>query len=200
MAEQTVKDLKKEIYLVTHKTQEMLALTEEGFLKSKLSSLDEADELAGEIHDKEDALTSALARMAGGNGEARAILGVPAHLEKVATSVTRIADTSRTRIKDGILFSDKAIAETGTLFAKAKEVLKKSAQASVTGDAGAVGDAIADSDTVVRLANEYATSHEERLVTGECSPKASSTYLCILYAFQDLGGHLKEALKKLSGK
>jgi hypothetical protein len=37
-------------------------------------------------------------------------------------------------------------------------------------------------------------------VTGECSPKSSSTYLCILYAFEDMGAHIKDATKRLAGK
>ena len=64
MPEQTIKDLKKEIYLLMHKTQEMLELTEDGFMKNKLASLDQADELAKEIHTREDALTATLAKMA----------------------------------------------------------------------------------------------------------------------------------------
>ena len=64
MPEQTVKDLKKDIYLIMHKAQEMLELTEDGFTKNKLSSLDQADELAKEIHTKEDVLTATLAKMA----------------------------------------------------------------------------------------------------------------------------------------
>ena len=72
MAEQTIKDVKKEIYLVMHKAQEMLELTEDGFMKNKMASLDEADELAKEIHEKEDLLTATLAKMASTNEEARA--------------------------------------------------------------------------------------------------------------------------------
>ncbi len=200
MTDQTVKDLKKDIYLVMHKAQVMLELTEDGFMKNKLSSLDEADELAGEIHTKEDLLTATLAKMSSADSEARALLTVPSHVEKIATSIKRITENSRSRIKEGLLFSDKAILETGKLFAKAKDVLKKAGEASVTGAAATVDGALAESDAIERMANEFATAHEERLVTGECSPKSSSTYLCILYAFEDMGAHIKDAVKRLSGK
>lgn len=200
MAEQTVKDIKKEIYLIMHKAQEMLELTEDGFMKNKVTPLDEADELAKEIHTKEDSLTAALARMASTNGEARTILGVPAHIEKIATSIKRINDNSRSRIKEGLLFSDKAILETGKLFTKSKEILKKSGEAAVTGAATTLSAVLADSDMLERMANDFATAHEERLVTGECAPKSSSTYLCILYAFEDMGAHIKNTIKKLAGK
>ncbi|HSQ78575.1 MAG TPA: hypothetical protein VLN91_06750 [Nitrospirota bacterium] len=200
MPELTVKDLKKDIYLIMHKAQEMLELTEDGFTKNKLSALDEADEISKEIHTKEDVLTAALAKMASANSEARALLTVPSHIEKIATSIKRITENTRSRIKEGMLFSDKAILETGKLFTKTKDVLKKAGEAAVTGAKATVDSALEESDAVERMANEFATSHEERLVTGECSPKSSSTYLCILYAFEDMGAHIKDATKRLAGK
>jgi Na+/phosphate symporter len=70
----------------------------------------------------------------------------------------------------------------------------------VTGARSAVEAAMADADAMERMANNFATAHEDRLVTGECSPKSSSTYLCILYAFEDMGAHIKNSVQKLSGK
>jgi Na+/phosphate symporter len=198
MPEKTVKDVKKDIYLIMHKALEMLELTEDGFAKSKISALDQADELSKEIHAKEDVLTATLASMASADSEARKLLPVPAHIEKIATSIKRIAENSRDRIKEGMLFSDKALRETSALFAKTKDVLKKAGEAAVTGAKATVDGVLAESDAVERMANEFATAHEERLVTGECSPKSSSMYLCILYAFEDMGAHVKGAVKKLS--
>jgi len=200
MPEQTVKDIKKEIYLIMHKAQEMLELTEDGFTKNKVSALDQADDLAKEINTKENLLTGTLAKMASSNNEARSLLTVPSHIEKIATSIKRITGSSRDRIKEGMLFSDKAILETGKLFKKTKDALKKAGEAVVTGAQTTVENAIAESDMIEHMANDFATAHEDRLVTGECSPKSSSTYLCILYAFEDMGGHIKDAVKRLSNK
>ncbi len=200
MPEQTIKDLKKEVYLLMHKTQEMLELAEDGFMKNKLASLDEADGLVKEIHTREDVLTATLAKMASTRSDARTLLSVPSHIEKIATSITRITDSNRTRIKEGLLFSDKAINETGKLFALTTNVLKKAAEAAVTGVQAAIETTMADADAMERMANNFATAHEDRLVTGECSPKSSSTYLCILYAFEDMGAHVKNVVSKLSGK
>lgn len=200
MSEQTIKDLKKEIYLLMHKVQEMLELTEDGFMKNKLASLDHADELAKEIHAKEDVLTATLAKMASSDREARALLTVPSHIEKAATSIKRITENSRVRIREGMLFSDKAINETGKLFTKTKEVLKMSGEAAVTGARASLDTARTDADIMERMANDFSTAHEDRLVTGECSPKSSSTYLCILYAFEDMGGHIKNAVNRFSVK
>jgi len=200
MSGQTIKDLKKDIYLVMHKTQEMLERAEDGFMKSKIPSLDQADELAKEIHAKEDALTTSLAQLSASNAEARSILTVPAQIEKIATSIKRITENTRTRIKDGMLFSDKALNDTGKLFTKSKEVLKKASEAAVTGSSAAIAGILSEANTIERMSNDFATAHEDRLVSGECAPKSSSTYLCLLYAFEDMSAHLKEAVKKLEVK
>ncbi len=200
MAEQTVKDLKKEIYLVMHKAQSMLELTEEGFMKNRMSSLDQADEVAGEIRVIEDSLTSSFAKLAATDSEARLMLSVPASIEKIATNIHRISENSRERIKDGLLFSDKAVIETGKLFTMAKDILKKAGEAAVTNAAATINTVVAETDSLERMANDFATTHEERLVTGECSPKSSSNFLSILYAFDAMGEHIKNTVKKLTGK
>jgi Na+/phosphate symporter len=200
MSDQSLKDLKKDIYLMLHKSLEMLELTEDAFVKNRPASLDQAEELAKEIQVKEDRLTEALSKISSANVEARGILGVPAHIEKIAYNLRRLNDGIRSKIKDALLFSDKAIQETGILFTKAKDVLKKAGDASVTSNAS-IGEAVKnEADEIVQLAERYATSHEDRLVTGECSPKASSTYLCILYSFEDAVSHTKEVVKKLVEK
>lgn len=200
MPELTTKDIKKDIYLMLHKSQEMLELTADAFNKNRTPKLEEAMEISREIHTKEDALTAALAKIASSNNEARTIVSVPAHLEKIATSIKRMIDNTQTRIKEGQLFSDKAIHEAGTLFTTTREILKKAGDTIVTGNKAASEAVMKESDKLVRMANDFAAAHEQRLVSGEASPKSSTTYLCILYAFEDLAWHLKETVRKLTAQ
>lgn len=181
-----------------HKAQEILELAQDGFMKNKLASLDQADDIAKEIHTREDVLTATLAKMSSSNSEARTLLSVPSHIEKIANSIRGIIEGSRARIKEGMLFSDKAINDTGKLFTKTRDLLKKSAETAVTGTRAAVEPVMSDVDAMERMANNFATDHEDRLVTGECSPKSSSTYLFILYAFEDMGTHIRNVVRKLS--
>ncbi len=197
---QALKDIKKDIYLMIHKAGEMLELTEDAFMKGRLSALDEAREISREIKIKEDLLTEKLAKAAAASTEARAIVSVPVHIEKIAVSIERVMDNIRMKIQDGILFSDKAIQESGKMIAKGKEVLKKAGEAMVTGAPASVENVKKESDTMIKMSTDYATAHEERLVTGECAPKSSSTYLCMLYAFEDLAAHTRDVLTKITGK
>lgn len=200
MPDQTIKDIKKDLYLLMHKAEQMLELTEDAFMKSKVGSLDQAETLAQEIRSREDALTEKLAKLAPSDSTARAILSVPVHIEKVAVSIERVVSNVRVKIKEGLLFSDKAILETGRLLVKGKDLLKKAGESIVTASPATMETVRNDSNALIRMSNEFATSHEDRLVAGECSPKASSNYLCMLYAFEDMASHAKDAVNKLSLK
>ena len=200
MPDKSMKDIKKDLYLIMHKAEQMLELTEDAFMKNKVGSLDQAESLAKEIRDREDALTERLAKLAPSDSTARAILSVPVHIEKIAVSIERIISNVRIKIKEGLLFSDKAIQETSRMLVKGKEVLKKAGEAIVTASPDSLETVRIECDAMIRLANDFATTHEDRLVAGECSPKASSNYLCMLYAFEDMASHAKDAVKKLSGK
>jgi len=169
-------------------------------MKNKVGSLDQAESLAREIREREDALTEKLAKLAPTDNTARAIISVPVHIEKIAVSIERVVSNVRIKIKEGLLFSDKAIQETSRMLVKGKEVLKKAGEAIVTASPDSLETVRIECDAMIRLANDFATTHEDRLVAGECSPKASSNYLCMLYAFEDMASHAKDAVKKLSGK
>jgi Na+/phosphate symporter len=52
---------------------------------------------------------------------------------------------------------------------------------------------------VEKLAEEYATLHEDRLITGECMPEASSIFLKMLDAIKDIAWNAKEIAVKLAG-
>jgi Na+/phosphate symporter len=197
MSDKDVKELRKEIYLLMHNIREMLEFTQDGFLKNRLSSLNQADDLSREIRVKAETLTAAIAKSASTDDQARSLLTISFHLDELRTSIGRIVENSRVRIREGLLFSDKAISEASSLFVKTDGILKNTADSAVTGSPAAVTNALEESESLERMTSAFATAHEQRLITGECQPRASSIYLSILYAFEDLRAHLKNAARKL---
>ncbi len=200
MAEQSLKDIKNDLYLTLHKVRELVDLAEDAFSKNKLSSLNQTDELVQEIQSKEVQIIASLANMAPTNEEARSLLSVPSHIKSVSSSTMRIIENIRKRIKGGVLFTDKAILETQKLFASVQNALKKCGDAMVTGEKSAIESVLAESEAIGRMTIEFSTAHEERLVNAKCCSLASSTYLDMLHAFEDVGMHIKNAMRKLSGK
>jgi len=200
MAEQSLKDIKHDMYLTLHKVRELVGLAEDAFSKNKLSSLSQADELAQEIQAKEVQIIASLAKMAATNEEARSLLVVPSHIKSIATSTMRLIENIRKRIKGSVLFTDKAITEAHQLFTSVQDALKKAGDAAVTGEKAIIESVIAISDAIARMTIDFSTLHEVRLVNAKCCSLASSTYLDMLHAFEDMSMHLKSAMKKFPGK
>lgn len=196
MAEQTIKDLKKDAYLMMHKVEQMLELTEDAFRKNHVQSLDQAREISAEVKAKEDALTEKLAKLAATDPQARLLLPVPMYIEKIALNIERMSESIRTKIKEGLLFSDRAILETGKMLAQGKDILKKTSELMVTGSAASAEAVRKETNAMVAMATQYASAHEDRLIAGECSPKSSSVYLCIIYSFEDIASLVKDAVDR----
>jgi Na+/phosphate symporter len=200
MPEHTVKEIKKDIYLMLHRSLEMLELTADAFVHGTSSKLTEAMDISAEIHSKEDALTGSLAKLSSTNDDARAILSVPASVEKIASAIEQIIGHTRQKIKENMLFSDKAVQEIKLLFTKTEAVLKKTADAAATGSQATLEAVTKDSDAVVKMAIDFATEHEDRLISGEASPKSSTVFLSILTIFEYLAWNAKEIVKKTAGR
>jgi Na+/phosphate symporter len=201
MSEQALKDIKKDTYLMMHKVEQMLELTEDAFMKNHVHSLDQARELSAEVKAKEDALTEKLAGLATTDPQARLLLPVPMYIEKIALNIERMMESIRTKIKEGLLFSDRAILETGKMLAQGKDIMKKTSELMVTGSAASAEAVRKETDAMVAMATQYASAHEDRLIAGQCSPKSSSIYLCMVYSFEDIASLIKDAVdRKMASK
>jgi len=165
-------------------------------MKNHVQALDQAIEIAAEVKSREDALTEKLARLSGTDPQARSFLPVPMYIEKIAMNIERMVESIRTKIKDGLLFSDRAILETGKLLTKGKDVLKKASELMVTGSAASAEAVRKETEAMVAMATQYASAHEDRLIAGECSPKSSSVYLCMVYSFEDIASLVKDAVDR----
>lgn len=196
MSDQALKDIRKDTYLMMHKVEQMLELTEDAFMKNHVQSLDQAAGIAAEIRAMEDRLTEKLAKLGNTYPQARAVLPVPMYIEKIAVNIERIVEGIRTKIKDGLLFSDRAILETGKLLAKGKDILKKTSELMVTGSASSADAVRKETEAMAAMATQFATAHEDRLIAGECSPKSSSIYLCMVYSFEDIASLVKDAVDR----
>jgi len=201
MSEQALKDIKKDAYLMMHKVEQMLELTEDAFMKNHVQSLDQAHELSAEVKTKEDALTEKLASLATSDPQARLLLPVPMYIEKIALNIERMMESIRTKIKEGLLFSDRAILETGKMLSQGKDILKKTSELMVTGSTASAEAVRKETDAMVAMATQFASAHEDRLIAGQCSPKSSSIYLCMVYSFEDIASLVKDAVdRKMASK
>lgn len=134
------------------------------------------------------------------NEEPRAALyvSVPSHMSRMGAGLLRIADSLKTKTKENVLFSDRADSEVTYMFERIRDILVN-ARDMVLAPNTLVARHMAESQRAVdKIAQEYSSKHEERLIEGLCAPKASQIYLEILDSFKNIAWHAKEIAEDLA--
>lgn len=198
MKEESLKTLVSKLCDMNGSTVECLDLLQNAFIHNSSKSLDASESKAKEIHQTEKTLTQELVEEVKNNPDAHVYVFVPGHLERIGDYLEDVIGCTRTKIKDGILFSDKAISEVVFLMQSTHEVLKNMGDLILMRNA-IIGKYVKESQVEIgRSANEFATMHEERLIKGLCMPRASSLFLDIMGATKGIVWHAREIAEKLT--
>ena len=103
------------------------------------------------------------------------------------------------KIRENILFSDKAVNETIFLLQRLIEILRPTADIILARNTFLRMYILESQVSVEKMATDYATLHEDQLITGDCTPAASSLYLKMLDAIKNIAWYTKEIAIKLAG-
>jgi len=173
-------------------------LLQNALIYSSSKSLDLCETKIKEIKESEKILTAEFIEQAKEYPNLKIYVAVPGHIKKMAEFIESITFCARTKIREGILFNDRAVSEITFLMERLQEVLEN------------VSDIILARNTVMReyvkesvaeigrSVNDFATMNEERLVKGLCMPHASSLFLDILDAIKVIAWDAKEIAEKLT--
>ena len=191
-----VPTLSLEIIDMCDLTREMLELTWEGFRKLSRERLAEAESLGREIHRKEKHLIElAIAERPRKEATAREIEPLrlfPSHMERIGDNMELIIRCTNRIIGEGICYSNRAIDEINTLFGKSAELLECLKDALIINDEVLVARILSDSEKFHETVGEYYIWHYDRLLKGNCIPKASSSFLAMLDYFSEIIRHIRE--------
>jgi Na+/phosphate symporter len=192
------KELVGKLYDMNQSAVECIYLLQNAFLYNSEKSLDVCDARVKEIRLSEKVLTGEFVEEAKAEPRARAYVSVPGHLERIGGIIEGMTGCMRRKIRDGILFSGKAVAETTFLMERLQEVLKNTSDIILARNV-VLKDYVKESAAEIsRSASEFATMHEERLIEGLCIAKASPLFLDILDAIKGIAWHAKEIAEKLT--
>ncbi len=174
----------------------MLSYIYDGFIKHKKSYLQEAEKLGKKIHQFEKDFTEEIIKE-GDKETVRLLISIAGHIERIGDCYENVIKTVYTKIAEGTLFSDKAVQELNYLFNASKDMVRNVKDIVLTLNPVLMEHSLNLGNKVNTMADEFATQHEERLVTGICHPKHSSMYLDMLDNLRMGVWHLKEIVKKL---
>jgi Na+/phosphate symporter len=167
-------------------------------MKNSLEPLNACREKLTAIRNSEPALAKKVAELVRKDETKKEYAAVLHHLMGICDELAKLTDPLEIKIKEKILFSDRAVTEISFLSQNLAELLK------ATGDLILVKNPILiryveESETMVaKMAIEYATQHEERLIEGLCLPAASPNYLKTLEIFKGIARKAKEIALELS--
>lgn len=192
------KALISKLYDMNQSAERCMYLLQNAFIYHSSKSLDECDARTKEIGQNEKVMTEELLKAVKTDPDIDVYLTVPSHFGRIGGSIEVISRCMRTKIKEGLLFSDRAVSEISFLLKRTEEVLQNT------------GDIILARNTIIReyvkeaateisrSANDFATMHEDRLISGVCMPKGAPLFLEIMDAIKGIVWHAKEFAVKLT--
>jgi Na+/phosphate symporter len=163
---------------------EMLQLTRNAFKQSSTAAMEQLAGLGHDLHLKDKRLTAHVAMQL---REAPWVLGsaehlafVPAALERIGDQVESLARCVQAIHRDSIQFSERATTEVMALFNRGADLLTQLADVIRTHDRTPLARIHEAGQAFQALCDEAMLDHQERVIRGTCTPRASSVYLAML--------------------
>jgi len=194
------KELISKTYELGQSVLDSIESLQRGLIYNNIKMLEDVRANTDRVHSSAEKLTEGFKEEAKTNPLASLYEAVPLHIKDMALKLNSIAETLATKIGQGVLFSDRAIDEINFLFEKLKDIISNANDMILARNniiAGYIKEAEAD---ILRIANDFQTKHEERLIEGLCLPIASPLYLSIVDAVKSSAWHAKEIAQSLKGR
>ena len=100
-------------------------------------------------------------------------------LQMTALALENLIEKMHIKVESHVLFSEKALNEIKELFAVMESLFIDTKDYILTQNPHLKNNIKSGKEKIIRMANEYALVHEQRLITGVCMPKASYLYIDI---------------------
>jgi len=198
MKEVETREAISRIHGMSQGLEEAISLLYNAFIYNRDKFIDEAEVIIRGVKETEKGLTDELITASKSDETARLFSPVPSHIERMAGNLEHIARSIRTKVRESILFSDKAISELSFLFQRTREILNTTSDLILARNTF-IANYIKKSELEIeRTADQFATLHEERLIQGLCLPKSSGLYIVMLDSIKRIAYNAKEIAQKLT--
>jgi Na+/phosphate symporter len=108
-------------------------------------------------------------------------------LRQLVETMSDLAPSLQKKMKDGVLFSEKAVAQTNRLFDSQAGLLRSILDIIQTDNDYLKKFVREEGLKIQRECADFATEHESRLIEGLCTPQAAPLFLAILEKFRQMG-------------
>jgi len=172
----------------------MMGAARNAFNRHSRTSLQELQNLAGGLAQDFAAMTTHLKSLPAGKPEGERfslirLLSISSRLEIIGHNLGGLAQPIDKKIKDGVLFSHKAVTQTNYLFDQHAGMMRSVLDIVKTDNSLLKKYVAEEARKLVQACADFATEHEERLIEGVCQPQAAPIFLAILDRFRTIGEH-----------
>jgi Na+/phosphate symporter len=194
--------LEEGLLVMISKLLQMTELLYKSFVMPDPDKIKTCETLGAEIHNEEKDLTTAIVcSPRTTDAVLKTILLFPGKLERAGDLLESMLNVAKIKARDGIAFSDKAQAELAQLFDLLRDMIRNFRDLVSTLNPTLLEVLLSQQKQLAQMTLDFALTHEDRLISGLCSPKASSLYLDILDSVRNINRHFRdmtEAMQRLS--
>lgn len=191
-------EVRHDMHEIGTRTGDCLVLLQRAFMKNSLDPVQACREKLSAIRSAEPALAKKVKNLSQKDATKIEYAAILEHLMKICVHLEELTESLETKIKDKILFSDRAVTEVSFLSQNLAELLKATGDLILVKNPILIRYVVESETMVVKMAIEYATQHEERMIEGLCLPVASPLYLKTLETFKGIARESKEIASILS--
>ena len=203
MKVETKADTKEKIislYDLVSNTVDYISLIQTAFIYNKSKLLQGCKAEAEKSRKETDLLSTFITAYAVDDPGLKPYVPVPAHIINIWNSLEKLSELTAKKSEGKILFSDRAADETIYLLQRLGEILRPTSDMILARNTFLSKYIVRSQAGVEKQAGEYATLHEERLITGECVPESASIFVKMLEAIKGIAWNAREIAVKLVGE
>ena len=197
----TLKDSTDQLVEIFSKTKRNVNHIYEGFYQNKIRQLEDAERECSSLTRDIKILMNQLIEINTGDKEEdktiKSMISATSHLERIQENIEVLISTTKSMLKEGLPFTNKAVRDISHLYEAFYSILGDTADSIITKNDTLINHIIKNIDLSRKDAGQYATEHEERLISGVCSPKSASLYLKMLDSFTEAMRHTKRIIQTL---
>ncbi|MCR4291190.1 MAG: hypothetical protein NUV86_13125 [Candidatus Scalindua sp.] len=193
----SLSEINNDLVAMLNNTKEMLEMLYEGFNKHNLDSLGKVEELEENLYKDSEKLLKSLLDEKVEEGT-KHFIPIPEHFNRIGNGLRKMLNAIDKKVTGDILFSDKSVTEAYKLFGELQELLTCLGDCINTCNSVLVDHICDRVKGLCERADEYAIFHEDRLISGVCTPLNAPIYLDILDSFKTIAWHTGEITRNIA--
>ena len=190
-------DLNERLHAMFQDMVAVLETTKRGFLTGRQASINEAKTRLGRMLTSNLPFTEELVKKEAKDEIEKKYLNLLPHLQLMAGIIRNLINENKKKIESHLLFTDKAVEEIKHLYSIMEVQLRDTTDYILTRNPHLKMHVEKEMENLIERAADYTASHEIRLITGVCMPKASYSYIALIDLIRGVSRELTAFAQRL---